>query len=346
MGFETPRGQPITSTNETADFCIDSTPDAAGEGKKVALKYRYQPRKESNISFLTSPSLKIIKEQDNKKGVIDLTIQVMATNVAKRNSYIMVRSDGQFGTTDETFRFAVGKVELHEGYESDLLAQTLGQSSDADQIMAYWRVLASRNNVNLYDKKQWDMLADNPLKQNTGSNPKLWNCGGALWTFANRFMYHHSLAGGTRYYQTPAPWFLSKVKFRKEAVRLGAAAIRRQLKNGNVVQVFVGHNEELTIEGGIIQPSSNTHYITLFGASKDGKKFLFFDPWPRGSILNYKSGLLGDVRSIFMGEVEFHEDEGEIRSESESERWSRLRTQNITNPTEAGGHRYVLLTGL
>jgi hypothetical protein len=325
MDFRTPKGATIT------DLCIDSSPDGSGTGKKIALRCKYN-RGEKNIDLTCSPSLKILNVRDDKHGTINFVIEILAINVGERIAYVMADYDGAvLGNSyrlNETLRLKIGKVKLHNDFESDLLAQMLGMSSDADQLLAYYRVLSAKNNADL-PRPQWDLLNDNPLKQNTGSDSKKWNCGGALLTFGQKYAPGHHRMGANLYYTTPAPLKLSQVGFKKDTVRAGAAKIRTLLRNGNFVQVFVGHNEDLRVEKGVIQPSGNTHYITLFGASKDGKQFIFFDPWPKGSRLLYKSGIMGDVNSVFMGTINFMEGEGKIRSPD----------------SVAGSHKYVILTG-
>lgn len=325
MEFQTPRGRALT------ELCVDSTPNASGAGKKIALKCKYD-RADKNITLTSSPSVKIVTQKDNKHGVIDFVVEILAKNVDERIAYIIASYDSlSFGVAyraDETLRLTIGKVKKHANFESDLLAQILGMSSDADHLLAYYRVLAAKNNKDL-PRSDWDELNDNPLKQNTGPDPKKWNCGGALQTFGARYAEHHYISGGAIYYKRPSPLKLSEVQFKADTVRAGAQKLRTQLKNGNFVQVFVGHNEQLTVVDGVIKPSSNTHFITLFGCSQDGKQFIFFDPWPQGSILDYQSGIMGTVKSMFMGSINFFEDEGKIRS-----------------PDNAPGlHKYVILTG-
>jgi hypothetical protein len=326
MEFRTPKGTILT------DLCIDSSPDAAGKGKKIALRCAYQPATEKNIRLTCSPSVKILNQQDNKRGVINFTVEVLCVGTEEHISYVIAEFDGpvigNIYHLDETLRLKIGKVKLHSNFESDLFAQMLGKSSDADQLLAYYRVLVAKNNMEL-PRVDWEQLNDNPLKQNTGSDARKWNCGGALLTFGQKFVPHHWLSGGVLYYGTPSPSKLSQVVFKKETVRAGAERIRNQLAHGNFVQVFVGHHEDLTVKGGVIMPSGNTHFVTFFGASRDGREFIFFDPWPGGSKLTYQSGLMGAVHSIFMGSMSFFETEGKIRSADSAE----------------GAHRYVVLTG-
>ena len=113
------------------------------------------------------------------------------------------------------------------------------------------------------------------------------------------------------------------------SARSGARRAREKLRNGNVITCFVGHNKDMSVKDGVILQSDNAHFLTLFGCSDDGQKFIFFDPWPRGSKLRYTSGIGGDVNSIFMGMLEFHEDEGKIRSPN----------------SVPGDHHYVILDG-
>jgi hypothetical protein len=310
MEFQTPRGR------EIPELVIDSAADGSGRGRQVPLRLRYD-RIDKDISINCSPSLKLLDQRNNRAGLITFTVEVTSTGVVERVSYIIAKYSGQvLGTMqqlDETLRVRIGKVTKHNNFESDLLAQTLGMSSDADLLLAYWRVLAAKNNVDL-PRVDWDQLNDNPVKQNTGTDHTKWNCGGALMTFGQRYAPKHYTSGTTPYYDRPAPSKLSRVVFNKNTARTGAEKIRRLLSNGNFVQVFVGHHEDVRIENGLIRPSDNTHYLSLFGCSRDGKEFLFFDPWPQGSILNYQSGILGTVRSLFMGRIAYFDDEGKIRS--------------------------------
>ena len=326
MEFQTPKGRVIT------ELSLDSSADGAGAGRKIALQCAYG-NSDVGITLSCSPSLRIVSQQDDKhRHNVKFVVQVLTTGVNERVGYVIVQYDApSFGSTvhfEQTLRLKVGKVALHDNFETDLFAQLLGRSSDADVLFAYFRVLAAQNNLEL-PKVDWEQLNDNPLKQNTGSDPSKWNCGAALTSFAQRFAAHHQTSGGNLYYATPAPSKLSAVVFRKDVVRMGAEKIRQQLRSGNLVQVFVGHHENITVKGGTIMPSSKTHFITIFGASRDGKRFIFFDPWPGGSVLEYQSGLMGKVRSLFMGEIELDDAAGVIKSGS-----GRL-----------GIHQYVILTG-
>ncbi|WP_139485531.1 hypothetical protein [Bradyrhizobium ivorense] len=325
MEFQTPKGRKLT------ELCIDSSADGSGRGRRIALRCKFPPG-DKNPSLSCSPSLKIVSQKVHRHGIIDFVIEVVLLGVNQRISYVIMQYDTtSFGTSyraDETLRITLGQVSKHANFESDLLAQMLGMSSDADHLLAYYRVLNANNNQEL-PRDQWDALSDNPLKQNTGPDPKKWNCGGALMTFGAVYAPRHYVSGAQLYYRTPSPSKLSAVHFKKETVAAGARKIRQQLKNGNFVQVFVGHNEDLTVEGGIIKPSSNTHYITLFGASASGNEFIFFDPWPTGSIMTYQSGIMGPVKSVFMGTINFVESEGKIRSPD----------------VVSGRHKYVILTG-
>ena len=191
-------------------------------------------------------------------------------------------------------------------------------------------MLSAVNNTDLPNRGDWDQLRDNPLKQNTGKDPKQWNCGGALMTFSSNYIGpKHSQSGGIHYYNSPKSAKLSELTFKKDLVSTGAARLRDKLRNGNVITVFVGHNENLTLKDNVIQQSGNTHFLTLFGCSNDGKKFVFFDPWPSGSKLRYTSGVGGDINSIFRGMLEFHEDEGKFRSPD----------------SVPGSHHYIILDG-
>jgi hypothetical protein len=324
MEFQTPGGRTVT------ELCVDTTPDHPGRGKRLAFRCKYA-RADKHPSLICSPPLKIVSQKNHGNGLIDFVIEV-TPNIEGRIAYVVATYDATaLGTSyraDDTLRLILGKVKKHDNFESDLLAQMLGMSSDTDHVLAYYRILSAKNNQDL-PREQWDQLRDNPLKQNTGPDPRKWNCGGALMTFGAHYAAHHYTSGERLYYKTPAPLKLSAVQFKPDTARDGARKIRTLLKNGNFVQVFVGHNEDLTVKNGVIRPSGNTHYITIFGASKSGNDFIFFDPWPKGSIMTYQSGIMGPVKSMFMGPIRFFENEGKIRS------------PNVVE----GVHKYVILAG-
>ena len=325
MEFQTPRGRTLT------ELSIDSSPDALGKGRRIKLQCKYPPG-DKNLSLICSDSIKIVSQKNKQHGLTEFVIEVAALGMQERIAYVIAKYDtttfGVGHSTDETLRITLGRVRNHANFESDLLAQMLGMSSDADHLLAYHRVLSARNNLEI-PRDRWEELNDNPLKQNTGPDPRKWNCGGALMTFGSRYAERHYMSGESLYYNTPSPSKLSKVHFNADKVRAGATKIKQLLKRGNMVQVFVGHNEDLTIAAGVIKPSSNTHYITIFGANQKGDEFIFFDPWPQGSVLTYQSGIMGSVRSMFMGTLTFLDGEGKIRSPDAVQ----------------GNHKYVVLTG-
>ena len=87
----------------------------------------------------------------------------------------------------------------------------------------------------------------------------------------------------------------------------GVEKIRSLLNNKTPVRVFVSHHYPVTVTGGRVQTSNRTHYLSIIGHGMvDGKPtFLCIDPWPGGSKLTYKSGIFGNVNSVFMGLLEF-----------------------------------------
>lgn len=129
------------------------------------------------------------------------------------------------------------------------------------------------------------------------------------------------------YYLPPKSDKMADLRFNADHVRDGIAKIKAMLGKGQPVRVWLIHHDGFARP--VIRGDRRTHYLTIIGFS--ATKFLYLDPWPEGSFLEYDGGMYPKKWIAFMGELEFdpsHLDRG------------------IASPsTAAGDHKYKVLAG-
>jgi hypothetical protein len=99
------------------------------------------------------------------------------------------------------------------------------------------------------------------------------------------------------------------------------------LSKGQPVRVWLIHHDGFTRP--VIAADTRTHFLTIIGFS--ATKFLYLDPWPTGSILDYDGGMYPKRKLAFMGELEFDP--------------SHLEMGIVSPSTAAGTHKYKVLAG-
>jgi hypothetical protein len=129
------------------------------------------------------------------------------------------------------------------------------------------------------------------------------------------------------YYMPPKSRRMADLRFNSDAVRRGILKIQNLLDNGTPVRVWLIHDDGFAIP--VIQRDWRTHYLTIIGYS--GTKFLYLDPWPTGSSLDYDGGMYPKTTIAFMGELVFDLSRPEL---------------GIGSPIGAGGaHKYKVIAG-
>src|SRR5262249_35134812 len=81
----------------------------------------------------------------------------------------------------------------------------------------------------------------------------------------------------------------------------GIAKIKASLSKGVTVRVWLIHHDGFSRP--VIHGDTRTHFLTIFGFT--ATKFLYLDPWPSGSKLDYEGGMYPKKTIAFMGELEF-----------------------------------------
>jgi hypothetical protein len=238
----------------------------------------------------------------------------------------------------------------------------------------YQRVLAKRNNDASIPAADWDNsptewvhpgLADQPLKQVT-SNAASYNCGRALDRFSQIFGrdnlgHARYTAGHKLYYKHVSSNFVYDLKFDADKVSTGARTIARLLREKRTaVTVFATNSSTFGHDARGVITHPGTHYVTIVGCSANERKFLIVDPWPRGSIMNYTSGIFGNVPSIFMSCLEYFQNDERISSlpkrvpggysEADAEKINRYenlfgREVLFGHRRATGSHEYVVIMG-
>lgn len=317
------------------NLCLDSTPKTDGTQRRITLRLNGWVNGKPDIRAGNGQYARVVNVIHNAKSQVStFTVEAVPNQSIKTYLY----DANAHGKDGPMMGLTVGRVTNHDGFKHDLIADLLGRSEDPVKLWVYQRILAADNNKTGLQWKDWDkLLADQPLKQITDPNhPNKWNCGAALNQFGvSRFGGDHYRAFSMPYYKpfrpktTPAR--VADIQFDEEKLRRGIQKIRELLEKKIAVTVFVAHNDGFTTRDGIIQQSGNTHFVTIFGCDNAGENFLITDPWPGGSKLLYKSGIFGDVESLFMGRLKVFNQ-------------GRLIVASPTN-NHGSRHNYVLLTG-
>lgn len=129
------------------------------------------------------------------------------------------------------------------------------------------------------------------------------------------------------YYLPPKSDKMVDLRFNAVHVRNGIAKIKKLLSDGHPVRVRLIHHDGFARP--VIRGDWRTHYLTIIGFS--ATKFLYLDPWPNGSKLQYDGGMYSRRWIAFMGELEFDPNHLDMGIASPS--------------TAAGDFKYKVLAG-
>jgi hypothetical protein len=98
------------------------------------------------------------------------------------------------------------------------------------------------------------------------------------------------------------------LRFNPTLVEHGIQKIQLHLRRGTPVRVWLIHHDGFSHP--VIRGDTRTHYLTIVGFSAN--KFLYLDPWPNGSRLDYQGGMYPKKRIAFMGELTFDRSQLEL----------------------------------
>lgn len=178
-----------------------------------------------------------------------------------------------------------GAPRKQPGFDTDLLSN-LASSGNGKQIHAYTRIVTGpSNNTHI-------------LSQNT--NAGHYNCGDVAQGYGTRFFSKPTNTAYFPYYLPPTSDRMADLRFNAERVKTAIARIKSLIDQGIPVRVWLIHDDGFQ---KVIQGDWRTHFLTIIGYS--ASKFLYLDPWPGGSILEYDGGMFPKARNYFIGELTF-----------------------------------------
>jgi len=153
------------------------------------------------------------------------------------------------------------------------------------------------------------------------------NCGDTAAAYGPKIFSKDTFTSYYKYYLPPTSDKMADLRFNASAVRDGIAKIKAFLSKGVPVRVWLIHHDGFNRP--VILGDTRTHFLTIIGFS--ATKFLYLDPWPGGSLLDYDGGMYAKRSIAFMGELEFDASRFDM---------------GIASPTAAtGAHKYKVLAG-
>jgi hypothetical protein len=172
------------------------------------------------------------------------------------------------------------------GYAVDLLADLAAHGSSY-QVYAYSRIMNDKGTFEHF------------LSQNT--TPGHYNCGDVAASYGRKIFGRETLTTSIAYYLPAKTDKMADLRFNPTLVEHGIQKIQLHLRRGTPVRVWLIHHDGFSHPA--IQGDPRTHYLTIVGFSSN--KFLYLDPWPRGSVLKYSGGMYSEKEIAFMGELTF-----------------------------------------
>ena len=220
------------------------------------------------------------------------------------------------GSTDrysEDLKIHVGGVPTKQpGYTVDLLSD-VALSGNEMRVHRYSRIMKDPST----DK--------HILSQDTRAGH--FNCGDVAADYGAKIFSQPTFTSYFVYYLPPSSDKMADLRFSPNSVRDGIAKIKANVGKGTPVRVWLIHDDGFSTP--VIHGDWRTHFLTIIGFS--GTKFLYLDPWPTGSFLDYDGGMYPKKKIAFMGELEFDPSHLEL---------------GIGSPaTATGAHKYKVIAG-
>ena len=197
------------------------------------------------------------------------------------------------------------------GYTVDLLSD-VALSGNALQVHRYSHIMRDpSNNTHILSQKTTGLL----------------NCGDTAASYGPKIFRKETSTSYFQYYLPPTSDKMADLRFNASRVGEGIAKIKTMLSKGQPVRVWLIHHDGFSRP--VIHGDTRTHFLTIIGFS--ATKFLYLDPWPSGSVLDYDGGMYSKRSIAFMGELEFDASHLDL---------------GIVSPSTAGGaHTYKVLAG-
>ncbi|MEO8127789.1 MAG: hypothetical protein ABJF23_14980 [Bryobacteraceae bacterium] len=178
-----------------------------------------------------------------------------------------------------------GEPTRQPGYSVDMLSE-LASTGNAKQIHVYSQIVTGPST----DR--------NILSQNTTAGH--YNCGDVAGAYGSKIFAKPTHTNYYRYYLTPTSDKMADLRFDDKMVRNGISRMKAFLDKRVSVRLWAIHHDGFA---KFIVGDTRTHYLTVIGYS--GDKFLYIDPWPSGSKLQYDGGMYPKTWVAFLGELTF-----------------------------------------
>ncbi len=180
-----------------------------------------------------------------------------------------------------------GQPQPCSGYDVDLLSN-LAISGNGAQIKKYSDIIGGPG-----DKT-------NPLSQDP-DKPVL-DCGDVAGAYGKKLFGKDTSVAWYVYYLPPTTDKRADLRFPPQQMSAKINLIKTMLKQGTSVRVWVVDSDGFS-KPVIQSNANNTHFITLIGYSDAYSKFMYIDPWPGGSQMNYDGGMYASSPVNFLGEL-------------------------------------------
>lgn len=178
-----------------------------------------------------------------------------------------------------------GTPKPHAGYSVDLLS-TIPQSGRSDQILLYSKIIKGPR-----DKSS--MLSQDP-------DAPVLDCGDVAASYGKKLFGKETNKEWIAFYKPPKNALRDDLRFDKQQVQHKISRIRALLDSGIAVRVWVIDKDGFSIP--FIQSDANTtHFLTIIGYGQN--KFMYIDPWPGGSRMEYDGGMYDKRVVNFIGEL-------------------------------------------
>lgn len=205
----------------------------------------------------------------------------------------------------------LNKPAKQPGYTVDLLSD-VALYGNALQVYRYSRIMRDpSNNTHILSQRTAGVL----------------NCGDTAASYGPKIFSKETSTSYFQYYLPPTSDKMADLRFNASRVGDGIAKIKTMLSKGQPVRVWLIHHDGFARP--VILGDTRTHFLTIIGFSVT--KFLYLDPWPSGSKLEYDGGMYPKRMIDFMGELEFDPSHLDL---------------GIVSPSSATGlHKYKVLAG-
>jgi hypothetical protein len=239
----------------------------------------------------TMPTIKA-----SKPGIVNITnVQKVSADLQKftiealvEEQLVLLGQDSAGKRIVDPLVVTAGRFQNHTTMVIDLLAEKLGQSSDPVKIHTLRRLLEN-DDTNLFDQfhqanvtRYGSPLACGRVVYDRWNDLKVGQANG--W---DNERYHRWLAG--------TPNTIQDVKYDQDRVERAQRKIRALLEKKIAVRVGVSLPLAAThmtvINGDLVAYHAGGHYVLIVGCNAASDEFLYVDPLPGASRLEYTGGI-------------------------------------------------------